>query len=314
MAKVLGRRVLHTIPLLLGVAFVVLLLIDIAPDDIAVRVAGDEATPEQVDAIRGELGLDRPFIVRYVDYVGNAVRGDLGNSLFTRERVSTMLADRLPVTLSLAGISLVFGVTAGVGLGLASAIRPNGLIDRAIGVACSFAVATPSFLIALVLVIVLAVDRAAVPATGYVPFGDGAVEWFRHLLLPAVALAALPAAEIARQLRGSMIEVGERDYMLAGRARGISTTRLRFKHALKNAAIPPVTVLGFRVAQMIGGTVVIERLFLLPGLGQMTIESVQLRDYTALVGAVLVSALIVSVISLLVDASYAYFNPKLRHS
>jgi peptide/nickel transport system permease protein len=226
--------------------------------------------------------------------------------------VTTMLGSRLPVTASLAGLALLMAAVLGVLLGLASSWRPNGVLDRLIALVCAVGVATPAFLIGLVLAIFLAVERRWLPATGYIPLSEGFGPWFRHLALPALALTALPAAEIARQLRGSMIETLDRDYVLAARAKGLAPSAVRLKHALKNAAIPPVTVLGFRVAQMLGGAVVIERVFALPGLGQLTVESVLGRDYVTLLGVVLLLAAIVSVVNLLVDVSYVYFNPKLR--
>jgi peptide/nickel transport system permease protein len=311
--KVLVRRLLISIPLLIAVSFFVFTLLNLAAGDPAVKMAGPGATHHQVLALRQTLRLDDPFLSRYLRWLGGAVHGDFGTSLSqTQQPVFAEIWHRLGVTLSLAGVAMAMGLVLGTIGGLVSALRPNGLVDRLVAVASSVAVATPAFLIGLLLVIPLAIDRTWFPATGYIPLADGVLNWFKALLLPATALAALPAAEIARQLRESLVATLDRDYVLAARMKGVRPRVVLLKHTLKNAAIPPVTVLGFRAAQLLGGTVVIERLFILDGLGALSIESVANQDQTMVLGVVVFFTAIVLLLNVLVDVSYFYFNPKLR--
>jgi peptide/nickel transport system permease protein len=313
MIKALIRRLLVSVPLLIGVSFFVFTLLNVAPGDPATKVAGPGATPEQVAEVRHELGLEDPFLPRYVKWLGGAVHGDMGRSLSVSQTpVFPEVASRLGVTLSLAGLALAIGVGVGTFFGLVSVLRPDGLIDRLVAAGSSFAVATPSFLIGLVLVIVFAIDRTWLPPSGYVPIGGGVVTWLKHLLIPAIALAGVPAAEMARQLRGSLIQTLDRDYILAARAKGVRPGAVLLKHALKNAAIAPVTVLGFRAAQLLGGTVVIERLFILNGMGSLSVDAVLNQDQTLVLGVVVFTTVVVLVINALVDFTYLYFNPKLR--
>jgi peptide/nickel transport system permease protein len=311
--KVLVRRVLVSVPLLIGVSFLVFALLNLAPGDPAQKVAGPEASPQQVADVRRELGLDEPFLPRYGSWLSGLVHGDMGRSLsVSRTPVFPEITNRLGLTLSLAGLAMVFGVVIGTLSGLISVRRPYGFVDRLVSAGSSLAVATPSFLIGLVLVIAFATDRAWFPPTGYVPLGDDVVEWFRHLFLPALALAFLPAAELARQLRESLLQTLDRDYILAARAKGVRPRVVLLKHALKNAAIAPVTVMGFRAAQLLGGTVIIEQLFVLPGIGSLAVNGVLGQDQTLVLGIVVFYAVIVLAVNAVVDMTYLYFNPKLR--
>ncbi|MGE3621564.1 MAG: ABC transporter permease [Acidimicrobiia bacterium] len=313
MRKVLLRRLLISIPLLVAVSFGVFTLLHFAPGDPAAKVAGSEASEEQIEAVREQFGFDDPFLTRYVRWLGDAVQGDLGSSLSVSNRpVVPEIRSRLGATLSLAGMALVMGVAVGTVAGVLSARRPNGIVDRISAVGSSLAVATPNFLIGLLLVVPFAIERAWLPATGYAPLSEGVGEWFRHLLIPAASLAALPAAETARQLRESLLQSLDRDYILAARAKGVRPRVVLLKHALKNAAIAPVTVLGFRFAQLVGGAVVIERLFIIDGLGSLAVEAVSNQDQTMVLGVTVFCTALVLVTNVLVDVTYLYFNPKLR--
>jgi len=314
MIRLLLRRVVLTVPLLLVVSFGVFGLMAIAPGDAARTVAGPAATEAEVEETRARLGLDRPLLERYGDWLSDVVRGDLGTSLTTGEEVRTTLARRLPITLSLAAVSLVMTISVGLVLGVISALRPGGPLDRILGVVASIGVAMPSFWAGMLLVTFLAIDRTWMPALGYVHPTEGIWPWLQHLMLPGISLALLPIAEVTRQLRTSMVDTLERDYITTARAKGLRSWKVVVKHGLKNAAIPPITALGFRIAQMLGGAVVVEQLFLLNGMGSLAVLSVQSRDSVTVLNLVMFTTLVVVVVNIIVDASYTYFNPKMRTS
>ncbi|MGW6456251.1 ABC transporter permease [Streptomyces sp. NPDC055078] len=306
------RRFGVTVPLALLVSFLVFLMIDFVPGDPALRLAGENPTPERVEQVREQLRLSDPLLSRYLSWLGGAVTGDFGRSLTTEQQVGSLLWERLGVTTSLILVSVVVMVLAGSALGVAAAVRPGGALDRVVTTVCSVLVAVPSFWLAMLLVVFFAVDRNLFPALGYAPLADGATAWMHHLVLPAVTLAATPAAEVALQLRASMTEVLQRDYVLAANARGLGRASVVAKHALKNAAGPSSTVLGFRLAEMIGGAVVIETVFTLPGLGPLAVDSVLVGDVPVLLGVVVISVLWVALFNLLTDLSHLYLDPKGR--
>ena len=317
MLSFVGRRVLLAIPMVVLVSFLIFLLVDLSPGDAAERLAPDNATEEQVQAIRERFNLDDPVIVRYVDWLGDAVTGDLGTSLATGESVNDLIfGSRLAVTASLALVALVLTVSGSLVLGVVAAVRAGKLTDRAISVFAAGLVAAPSFWLGMVLVLNFALEPRffgiQFPAIGYRPMSDGFWTWLNALVLPAIALAALPLAELTVQLRASLIEVRQRDFILAARAKGLRPSKITVKHGLKNAAIPVVTVLGFRIAQLLGGSVIVEAVFVLPGLGTLAINSVLAQDIPVLLGLVLLSTIVVLVVNVLVDLSYGYFNPKVR--
>jgi peptide/nickel transport system permease protein len=313
MLRFIGRRLLAIIPVVVVVTFLVFVLIELAPGDAADTVAGDNATEEQVKAVRAELHLDEPFVQRYVSWLGDAATGDFGNSYTTKESVLGEIADRAPVTLSLGLVSLVMAVGLGVVLGVIGAIRPRGIVDRGVTALSSVLLAVPSFWLALVLVLLFAVENPIFPTIGYAPlFEEGPWEWLRHLILPAVALSVSAAATIALQLKSALVAEEGSDYLLAARAKGLTRQSLLFKHSFKNAAVPVVTILGFRVAALLGGSVIIETIFVLPGLGQLAQQSAVSQDVPTILGIVAVTSAFIMAVNVLVDASYGYFNPKLR--
>ena len=233
-------------------------------------------------------------------------------SLLSDQAVSELLLRRMATTLSLVAFAMVLAVVVGVLLGVLGSLRPGGIVDRAINGIASIAIAIPAFWFGLVLVSLFAVSNQIFPAFGYVPLSDGVVPWFQHLVLPGVALALLPAAEVTLQLRSSLGQVLTSDYILNAKARGLGQGSIVFKHALKNACIPVVTVLGFRVAEVLGGAVTIEIIYSMPGLGSLAVNSVQNHDIPVLLGFVLFTTCVVVLVNLLVDISYGYFNPKVR--
>ena len=287
-------------------------LIDLAPGDAAVTLAGDNPTPERLAEIREELNLDDPLVVRYGRWLGDAVTGDLGTSLQTREPVLERIVDTAGVTLSLVLVAVVLSTIVAVVLGVIAAVRDGGIVDRAITGLAAIAIAAPPFWIGMLLILWFAINRTWLPALGYESFREGWWEWLKHLLLPAIALGALPGAELAMQLKASLTEELGRDYVLTARARGITGRAVVLKHGMKNALIPVVTVYGFRLAQLIGGTVTIEALFFFDGIGTLALRSTLQRDLPILLGLVVVLTIVVILLNLVVDASYSYFNPRTR--
>lgn len=312
MLKVLVRRILVAVPLVVVVSFVVFMLVDLSPGDPAQVLAGETATPDQVAAIRHQLGLDRPLFSRYWDWLSHLVRGDLGSSITTGEPVSRVLTRRGEVTLWLLLFSLIFAVVIGTLLAVWAARRPYGLVDRGVLVLSSLGIALPGFWLAVVAVLAFAVKLQWLPPLGYVSFSAGPWEWFRHLLLPSAVLSVVTGAEITRQLRTSLVDVMGTDYILAARARGISNSRLLFKHAMKNAAAPVVTITGYRVAQVLGASVIIDYTFSMNGLGQLAVDASNQGDLPSILGIVVVSLVFVVIVNALVDLSYGYFNPRVR--
>lgn len=312
MLRYAGRRLLAAIPLLLIVPLLIFALIDLSPGDPAAIIAGEDPTPERLAAIRESMNLDRSVLVRYAEWVVHALQGDLGTSLLTHQGVVDLIGRRMATTLSLVLFAMVIAVVVGSILGILASLRPGGAIDRMINVVASIAIAIPAFWFGLVLVSLFAVTHQIFPVFGYEPLSSGFVPWFQHLVLPGTALALLPTAEVTVQLRSALGTVMRSDYILNAEAKGLSRTSVVLKHGLKNACIPVVTVLGFRVAEVLGGAVTIEIIFGMPGLGSLAVDSVQSRDIPVLLGFVLFTTVVVVVVNLIVDVSYGYFNPKVR--
>jgi peptide/nickel transport system permease protein len=314
MLKSFGRRLAWAIPIVLIVTFFVFALLDLAPGDAATTVAGPDADPSVVQAVRERLNLDEPLIPRYFEWITGAAHGDLQESLVTDQPVGEMVFKALPATISLAAVALVLAGIFGMIFGAGPLLWRKPWVDRVSTGVCSLSISLPSFWIALLLTSWFAIDRGWFPALGYVGITESPWEWLRHLILPATALGLATGGELARQLRGALDDVFDRDYTLALRAKGLTNRRIVLKHGLKNAAVPVITVLGVRIAQLLAGTVIIEQIFLIDGIGRLTVTAVLGRDVPVVLGIVLVATLIVLVANLIVDASYGYFNPRLRHA
>jgi peptide/nickel transport system permease protein len=314
MLGLLARRLAFTIPMLVVVSFCVFSLIVLVPGDPAIALAGENPDPEQIAAVRERLGLNDPFLLQFWHWFADAIRGDLGQSLFSSQSVAEAVFGRLPVTLSLAGLSLVVALVVGVGVGVVAGMRPGSWVDRVATFAASLGVAVPYFWVGMLLVLLLAINLTVFPAVGYTPITENPLSWFLHLVLPAAALGLAPAAVIARQTRAAMSGVLQEDYVRTATAKGLPPARVVGKHALKNAALPVVTAFGLEASRLIGGTVVIEQLFALPGLGSLAYSSVFARDFPMVQGVLLVVAAMVLLINLIVDLSYGYFNPRIRQS
>lgn len=308
------RRLLPSLPLLIAVPFAVFVLMEFAPGDIAATLAGDNATPDLVAGIREKLGLNDPLIVRFWNWFSHAIRGDFGGSLRSSQPVKSMVGEALGPSLSMVFISLAVALVVGCAFGLLAGMYPKGAADRVVSVVAALFVAAPPFWLGLILVLVFSLSLGWLPATGYQPLSAGLWTWLRHLILPSIALSLVPAAEVARQLRGSLVQVFDRDYVLAARAKGLRRRQVVFKHALKNAAIPVLTVYGYRAAQILGGTVVVETVFNIRGIGDLALQAVLTGDIPVVLAVAMLTTLAVVMVNLLTDLAYGYFNPKIRDS
>jgi len=313
--RYLIRQALRFSTTLLAVCFLVNLLLNFMPGDPAAIVAGDLATPQQIEMIRKELRLDQSLTGRYFSWVKDAVRGDFGKSLVNKPGASVvgLIVERLPVTLQVTGFALLLAALIALPAGVAAAMNRGSWIDQAVTAAGSFIIAIPGFVVGLVLVDVFAVNYPIFPSAGFVGLAEGGFwEWFSHLLLPALALAAVPAAEMARQTRGAMIDVFEESFIRTAKASGFPRWLIVAKHAGK-AALPPVLIVfGLQAAFLLSGTIVIEQVFVLPGLGSLAYDAVQIRDVPVIQGVVFMGALIVLTINLMVDIALYIFVPKSR--
>ncbi|MGY1715164.1 ABC transporter permease [Geodermatophilus sp. SYSU D01106] len=314
MIRMVARRLLALVPLVFLVTLVVWGLILIIPGDQALAIAGDSATPEQVEAIREDLGLDDPIPVRYGRWLAAAVQGDLGTSLYTSYSVADALADRLPVTLSLVFVAFLLASVVGTAIGVLAANRRGRLADRVLTVTTSVGLAVPNFWLGLLLVTFFALKLEWFPSGGYVPFSEDPVGWLRSITLPAVTLATAVAAELARQMRASMSDVLERDFIRTHRAKGLRPGTIVRRYALKNAAMPVITVAGLQVARLFGLATVVEIIFNLNGVGSLAVDAVFDRDIPVIQGCVLLITVIVLLVNLVVDVSYGLVNPKVRTS
>jgi peptide/nickel transport system permease protein len=307
------RRILATIPVMAVVALFVFSLLYIAPGDPAAVFAGDQATPADVERIRQSLGLDRPFLVQFGEWVWNIGHANLGTSMFTGLPVTKMIAQRIEPTLSLMAVTLVFAISVAVPLGVVAAWRAGSLLDRAIMAFAVFGFSVPVFVVGYLLAYVFALELEWLPVQGYTPLSEGLWPWFENLILPAFALGCVYIALIARITRASMLEVLAQDYIRTARAKGIGQPGILFVHALKNASVPIVTVIGIGIALLIGGAVVTESVFVIPGLGRLTIDAILRRDYPVIQGVVLLFSFVYVLVNLLVDLVYTVLDPRIRY-
>src|ERR671921_603358 len=307
------RRILATIPVMAIVALFVFSLLYIAPGDPAAVIAGDQATPADVERIRQSLGLDRPFLVRFGEWSWRILHGDLGVSIFTNLPVWTMIEQRIGPTMSLMCVTLVLSVVVAVPMGVIAAWKAGSLLDRIIMGFAVFGFSVPVFVVAYLLAYVFALELEWLPVQGYTPLSEGFWPWLENLILPAIALGCVYIALIARITRATMLEVLSQDYIKAARAKGLGQGGILFIHALKNAAVPIVTVIGIGIALLIGGAVVTESVFVIPGLGRLTIDAILRRDYPVIQGVVLLFSFVYVLVNLVIDLAYTLFDPRIRY-
>ena len=309
--RVLVRRLLLTVPLLFVVSGLSFLLVSLTPGDAAREILGTQAPPDAYPKLRHALGLDQPLWEQYWRWVKHALHGDLGASLFTSEAVTHAINARLPVTLSLIAGALLVSMLVGVGLGVFSAVR-GGVAGRLVDAFALGGFALPSFWVGVVLIALFAVNLRWFPATGYVPLTQSPKQWFLSLVLPVVALALHGVASIAKQTREAMLDALGSEYVRMAWANGVSPASILFRHALKNAGMRVVTVLGLQAVGLLGGTVLVENVFALPGLGGLAVNASIQHDLPVVQGIVVYFTLIVVLINLAIDLAYTWLNPRVR--
>jgi peptide/nickel transport system permease protein len=307
------RRVLATIPVMAIVAFFVFSLLYLAPGDPAAIIAGDQATLEDVERIRVSLGLDQPFVVRFGNWIWHILHGDLGTSIFANQPVTHMIAQRIEPTVSLMVLTLVVSVLIAVPLGVVAAWLQGSIIDRLVMVFAVLGFSVPVFVMGYVLAYFFALELDWLPVQGFISIAAGFWPFLRQLILPAVALGLIYIALIARITRAAMLDVLSQDYIRTAKAKGVGQPQILFLHALKNAAVPIVTVIGIGVALLISGTVVTESVFALPGLGRLTVDAILRRDYPIIQGVVLLFSFVYVLVNLAVDLIYTLFDPRIRY-
>lgn len=311
MVTFLVRRLLFMIPVALLVSFVTFMIIHLIPGDPARVLLGESATPQTVVALRHQLGLDKPLLTQYVLWLGQALHGNLGQSIQLQQPVTQAILQRLPVTAELGVISLVVSVALAIPLGVLAAGTRNTPIDWLINVLSLVGTAIPNFVLGLLLILFLAVVIRPFPPGGYVPFTQDPLTNLRDLVLPVVTLATGAVAGNMRQVRASMIEVLSQDYIRTARAKGLRRGRVYFVHALRNALLPLLTIVGLQAGAILGGAVIIESIFLWPGVGMLAIQSILSKDYPVVQGVVLLSALSYMLVNLLVDVGYGALDPRI---
>ncbi len=307
-------RILSTIPVMVIVALFVFLMLRLAPGDPAAVIAGDYATAEDVARIREQLGLSDPIVVQFFRWVGSLMQGDLGISIFSGKPVSELIAQRIEPTLMLALTTITFAVLVAVPLGTLAAFKAGSWIDRFVMLFSVGGFSIPVFVLGYILIYIFSMTLKILPVQGYrSPFTDGLGPFLLHIALPSVTLSVIFIALISRMTRASVIEVLEEDYIRTARAKGQSEYNILIHHALRNAAVPIVTVIGIGIALLIGGVVVTESVFNIPGLGRLVLDAVLARDYPIIQGLILFFSFIYIVINLLIDLSYTLFDPRIRY-
>lgn len=307
------RRVLSTIPVFVFVGLFVFFLLRLTPGDPAIVIAGDQASSAQIEAIREQLGLNRPVLDQLLSWAAQLFRGDLGRSVFSDIPVTRLIGQRLEPTVMLALVAIIFSIVIALPLGTIAAVRAGGIVDRIVMALAVLGFSSPVFVIAFLLVYVFALTLGWFPTQGYTPLSDGPFACLRGLILPGMALALLYASLLARVTRASLLEVLSEDYIRTANAKGLTPARITIRHALSNSAVPIVTVIGIGMASLLGGVVVTETVFNIPGLGRLAADAIQRRDYPVVQGLILVFSSVYVVINLLVDLSYVLFDPRVRY-
>jgi len=308
-----ARRVLATLPVLAVVAVLVFLLLRLTPGDPAAILAGDAASPAQVAQIRERLGLEEPIPVQFGIWLRHLAAGDLGESYYYKVKVTELIAQRLEPTLSLAALTIVLAVLVSVPLGALAAWRFGGAFDRVLMGFSVLGFSVPVFVLAYILIWIVSLKLGWLPVQGYQRLAGGLGPWLRHLILPSITLSVIFIALIARVTRASVLEALGEDYIRTARAKGLPELRVLVRHAVANAAVPIVTVIGIGIALLIGGVVVTESVYAIPGLGRLTVDAVLARDFPTIQGVILFFSLVYVGVNLLVDLSYVFLDPRIRY-
>jgi peptide/nickel transport system permease protein len=309
----IGRRLLATVPVMAVVAVFVFLLLRLTAGDPAAIIAGDNATAQQVAEIRARLGLDRPIVQQFFIWLGNTLRGDLGESFFFKKKVADLIVERVEPTVALSIFTLLLAVALSVPLGVIAAYRRGTWIDRAVMGLSVVGFSVPAFVIGYALIYLFAIELAWLPVQGYQRLRDGFGGFVERLILPSLTLAVIYVALVARITRASVLEVLSADHVRTARAKGLADLPVLWRHVLRNAAVPIVTVIGLGVALLIGGVVVTESVYSIPGLGRLTVDAVLARDYPTVQAVVLLFSVVYVLINLLVDLTYTFLDPRIRY-
>jgi len=307
------RRLASTVLVMGLVGVFIFLLLHLSPGDPAAIIAGDNATPEQIAAIRAGLGLNDPLLLQFAHWAARVLGGDLGMSIFSNVPVGTLIGQRIWPTLSLALTTIVLAVTLAISAGVLAAWKAGGWIDRLVMMLSVVSFSMPVFVVGYLLIYGFAIELRWLPVQGYAALTEGLWPWLRHLILPSIALGLAYVALIARITRTSMLDVLAEDYMRTARAKGVATRPMLLKHALKNAGVPIITIIGIGIALLIGGVVVTETVFNIPGIGRLVVDAIAKRDYPIIQGVILVFSGVYVIVNLLVDLSYTLLDPRIRY-
>ena len=307
------RRLASTVLVMGLVGVFIFLLLHLSPGDPAAIIAGDNATPQQIEAIRTGLGLNDPLLLQFLRWAARVLGGDLGISIFSNVPVSTLIGQRIWPTLSLALTTIVLAVTLAIAAGVLAAWKAGGWIDRLVMMLSVLSFSMPVFVVGYLLIYLFAVELRWLPVQGYAALTEGPWPWLRHLILPSIALGLAYVALIARITRTSMLDVLAEDYMRTARAKGVATGPMLLKHALKNAGVPIITIIGIGIALLIGGVVVTETVFNIPGIGRLVVDAIAKRDYPIIQGVILLFSGVYVIVNLLVDLSYTLLDPRIRY-
>jgi peptide/nickel transport system permease protein len=311
--RYVARRLLAIVPVLFGISVVVFLMVRLIPGDVVQILLGTEGTPQQVETLRRVLGLDRPLPLQFGEWLANVLRGDLGTSLRTARPVLPDLLTRFGVTIQLTVLAMVIAIVVAVPLGVASAARTGRVADAASRLIALIGLSLPGFWLATILILFVSLQLKWLPPLGFVSLADNPWLGLQTLLLPAIALGTALMAFVMRMVRSSLLEVLSQDYIRTARAKGMREQSILYGHALKNAFIPVLTVIGIQIGHLLGGAVIIEEIFSFPGMGRYLLNGIYQRDYPVVQGTVLFVALIFSLVNLLVDVLYAWFDPRIRY-
>lgn len=304
MAKYILKRIIALIPVIFGVTLVVFLIMQLAPGDPARMIAGELASPEQVNELREEMGLNDPILVRYFNYMVDFFHGDLGESYFKHRAVMDEIMDRLPYTAKLAAVAVVLTIVMSIPIGITAAVRQNSIFDNLSLVVTLFGISMPVFWLGLLLIILFSLRLGLLPT--------GGADTWKGYVLPAFCLAFSNMSTVARTTRSSMLETIRQDYVRTARAKGVSKGKVIRKHAFRNALIPTITVIGIQISQLLGGSVVVETVFAWPGVGRLMIESINSRDTPLVLGCIVMLTIIFSLLNLVIDLCYGFFDPRVK--
>ncbi|WP_103105525.1 ABC transporter permease [Brevibacillus reuszeri] len=313
MLQYIGRRLLALIPVLIVVGVIVFTIIHLTPGDPASVILGESATQEEVDQLRQALGLDQPLMSQFITWIGQVATGNLGTSVFSGEPVAQTIIDRLGPTVSLAIVACMVSLCIAIPTAILAVWKRDSVLDPAFMSVTLLGVSIPNFWLALLLILLFAVVLRWLPVAGYVPICEGVWPWLSHLILPAVVLSVQQAGIISRMLRDGMLDIMHQDFIRTARAKGLKERVVLIKHTLSNAMIPTTTVIGASIAGLLGGAVVTETIFAIPGIGGLIVESIARRDYPVLQGTVLFVATVYVIVNLLVDLAYAVLDPRIRY-